>query len=112
MWNLHRSKNKQTILLDEYREYEKLHIISIAAAFAIAVGVSATLFFLYTNIYQAISRTREAMLANSALNVDVIDFKKYDKVMAAWEEKKQIAAPAITRDPFAPTSTSTIPSTL
>lgn len=112
MLNLRRSKNKQTILLDEYREYEKLHLISIAAALVIAIGVSATLFFLYTNIYQAISRAREALLTDSALNVEVIDFKRYDKVMAAWGEKKQIAAPAVTRDPFAPAATSTIPSPL
>lgn len=99
-------------MLDEYREYEKLHLISIAAALVIAVGVIAALFFLYTNIYQSISRTREAMLANSALSVDVIDFKRYDKVIAAWGDKKQIVAPTITRDPFAPASTSTPPSPL
>ena len=105
------SKNKRAILLAEYKEYERLHIISIAAAILIAVGVGVTLFFLYTNIYQSISKTREVLLTDPALNVETVDFNKYDSAIAAWEKKMNAETPAPTRDPFLfiakPSATST-----
>ncbi|MBI4427367.1 MAG: hypothetical protein HY569_02720 [Candidatus Magasanikbacteria bacterium] len=111
MLTRHPSKNKRVILLAEYKEYERLHLISIAAAILIAIGVGVTLFFLYTNIYQSISKTREVLLTDPALNVETIDFNEYDKVMAAWEKKINTETPATTRDPFVfvakPNATST-----
>ena len=103
----HQSKNKRVVMLAEYKEYERLHLISIIAASLITIGVGITLFFLYTNIYQAISKTRSVLLTDSALTVETIDFKKYDKVITAWEKKTITEIPIITRDPFASASTST-----
>ena len=97
-----RPKNKQVILLAEYKEYEKLHLISLIATALIIIGISVVLFFLYSNIYLAINKTREALLADSALSVEIIDFDQYDEVNRAWDAKMQMTNATTTlRDPFA-----------
>lgn len=112
MWTRNPSTNKREVLLSEYKEYEKLHWISVMATALIAVSVCFTLFFLYTNIYQSISKTRDILLTDSALTVEIIDFQKHKSAMAAWNARNQLETPAITRDPFAPATTSTTPSPL
>lgn len=109
-----RQKNKRGILLAEYREYEKLHLISLIATAVIIVGIFITLFFLYSNIYMAINKTRKALLADLALNVEIIDFDQYNEVNRAWNAKIQtLSATTTLRDPFAVSAkqntTSTIP---
>ena len=109
MWTRNQPTNKRTILLTEYKEYERLHWISVTAAALIAVGVSLILFFLYTNIYQAISKTRDILLTDSTLTVEIVDFQKHDSAMAAWNKKNQLEMPAVTRDPFTAASTTSTP---
>lgn len=81
----------------------------MAAAALIAAGVCLTLFFLYTNIYQAISKTRDILLTDSTLTVETIDFQKYESATAAWSKRNQLETPAITRDPFTAISTTSTP---
>ncbi|MBI5221997.1 MAG: hypothetical protein HY980_00655 [Candidatus Magasanikbacteria bacterium] len=109
MWTRNQSTNKRTILLTEYKEYEKLHWISVAAAALIAIGVCLTLFFLYTNIYQAISKTRDILLTDSTLTVEIVDFQKHDSAMAAWNKRNELETPTITRDPFTAASATSTP---
>lgn len=110
-----RQKNNRGVLLAEYREYEKLHLISLIATAVIIIGVFITLFFLYSNIYMAINKTREALLADSALSVEIIDFDQYNEVNSAWNAKIQaLSATTTLRDPFVvvntkQNTTSTIP---
>lgn len=96
-----RQKNKQVVLLTEYREYEKLHLISLVTTALIIIGISVVLFFLYSNIYMAINKTREALLADSSLGVEIIDFDQYNEVNRAWNAKIQtLNATTTLRDPF------------
>lgn len=109
-----RQKNKQVVLLSEYREYEKLHLISLITTALIIIGISVVLFLLYSNIYMAINKTREALLADSALSVEIIDFDQYNEVNRAWNAKIQaLSATTTLRDPFAVSAkqntTSTMP---
>lgn len=100
-------KNKNKLVLAEYKQYNKLRLLSLIVIGLTLSGIWTGLFFIYNNIYLTISKTHSTFALNTTLGVEAIEFERYDKVKTAWEERGRMDVIEILRDPFHTIATTT-----
>lgn len=93
------------------------HALSLRITMAIFtallfLGAGGTIYFVYTQVYSAIGDVRSLINLTGNFGVEVIDFKRYERVEKSWNEKYTPTSTTFARDPFhpvpqAPTTTST-----
>ena len=73
--------------------------------------LGGSVYFIYNNIYQTIGEIQSIIILKSQISTEVIDFDRLQKVNEKWNIKNNTEIPTLTRDPFNPISTTTIPIT-
>ena len=96
--------DKKSVLIEEYKQYSHLRILSLVLIGIIGIALIAGIFFVYNNIYSAINKSQANILLYPIANVEAVDFIRYEAVNKAWEEKYNQAEIVINRDPFNPVS--------
>jgi len=91
---------KNTVRIPEYKRYSYLRLVSFLIIGFVGVIIIGGIFFVYNNIYIAIGQTQAFINLDQNINIEIIDFAKYEKVDKAWKDKYSEKELVITRDPF------------
>lgn len=84
-------------------EYAPLYILRLASL-VIAPLVLATaifvIYFIYQTVFTTVGQAQAIIYLQKQLGTDVVDFDRYEKVEAKWQEKINGAGVEIEKDPF------------
>lgn len=98
MWKINKS---QTYQLPEYQLFSRLKILGWAVLgllfiFSLLIG-----FFIYNNIYNTVSTAEQIITqSDNFSSVEIIKFELFEQVKKAWDEKNNLLAIELKRDPF------------
>ncbi|MBI2990038.1 MAG: hypothetical protein HYY51_02490 [Candidatus Magasanikbacteria bacterium] len=110
MKNTHFTRKKILPRGLEYKNYSLLRILNALSAVIIVLVFCFTLWFVYTYIYKTITQAQYILIQETEPGVKPINFKLYEKVNSAWEQKTTPETAGKNHDPFNETlSTSTYP---
>lgn len=88
MKNIHLKKTKKTLPKGlEYKNYSMLRLLNALSALIIVLVLCSTLWFVYTYIYKTITQAEYILIQETDPGVKPINFKLYEKVSSAWEQK-------------------------
>lgn len=93
-------KINHQIEIKEYSQFGRFRLVILLALFLAMGGIAAGSYYIYGNIYMAVSQTKSQLMLDPLLSQEPIDFDKFDKVQKAWKEKNEQPAIELTRDPF------------
>ena len=106
MLTLLRKNSQKEPILNEYKQYAGLRLLSFFIIGISIIGMGVGLYAIYNNIYTTITRAEVSLIADPTLSQEAVDFEKYDKVKKAWDERLNAKTVEIKKDPFsAATST-------
>ncbi|PIT86397.1 MAG: hypothetical protein COU33_03400 [Candidatus Magasanikbacteria bacterium CG10_big_fil_rev_8_21_14_0_10_43_6] len=97
------TKNRHTIHQRrgvEYKHIESLRILYIIISGGITLSIGLIVFFIYSNVYQALEDANTIIILRSELGIETIDFDKLETVRAACTGKCIAPLGPLTRDPF------------
>ena len=90
---------------NEFRYTNALRITSIVLTGMLLLAFLWTVWFVYTHVQNTISQVESIIVLQSELQIEPIDFARLESVEESWQRKHNPEPPAITRDPFRPTTT-------
>ena len=95
-------KKQQTpnVTSREFGYMPKIKILNIVSICIILFSISATMWFVYTNIYQTIGKVQTLLLIEQKPQFEPINFRQYNDTLAAWDKKYNTEIPKISRNPF------------
>ena len=86
MWKTNKKNIYQS---QEYKQFLFLRFINIGIIIIIISIVAYGFYFIRKNVFEAIVQAEEVVILKNNLISEVIDFKKYDNVTAAWNKKNE-----------------------
>ena len=86
MWKTNKKNIYQS---QEYKQFLFLRFINIGIIIIIISIVFYGFYFIRKNVFEAIVQAEEVVILKNNLISEVIDFKKYDNVTAAWNKKNE-----------------------
>jgi hypothetical protein len=102
-----KNKPKQEPRDPDYKRVKNIKVLNTISLCSILAVICLTLWFLYDNMYQALTSSQVLFLANDAAQLEPLNFDLYTKTQKAWKEKTEQPLVTLARDPFLPTTTST-----
>lgn len=107
MW---KTNKKNVYQSEEYKQFSFLRIINIGIIILICSFVCYGVYFIHKNVFNAIVQAEEVIILKNNIISEIIDFKKYDAITAAWTKKNTPTNIDKTtlQDPFNKTTTSTL----
>ncbi|PLX26600.1 hypothetical protein C0581_04170 [Candidatus Parcubacteria bacterium] len=95
-----KKKSTFNIVSREFGYMPKIKILNIISICIILCSITATMWFVYTNIYQTIGKVQTLLLIEQKPQFEPINFKRYNDALGAWDTKYDTEMPELVRSPF------------